>query len=500
MNTLIFLPLAVPWATAILAMLLRQRLAAARLVSIAGGAALLLTGMALVSAVSVEGVIASQMGGWPAPFGITLVVDHLSALMVALTGLVTLAVTIYGLIDIEEGHERQGYHVLLHVLVGGVCGAFITGDLFNLYVWFEVMLIGSFGLIILGSSREQIDGGIRYMALNLIATALILAAIALLYSVTGTLNMADLHGAVQGVENRGLVAVIAALFVVAFGIKSAVFPLYSWLPAAYHTPPITISTLFAALLTKVGVYAFLRVFSLIFPAEATGVQPLLLAIAGLTMLTGVLGALAETHLRRILGYQIIASIGFMLMGVGLGSAAALTGAILYVVHAMLVKAALFLMAGAMRRIAGSYDLAEIGGLYARQPGLILLFLVPAFSLAGFPPFTGFWAKLVLARGGLEAEAYAIVATALVASLLTILSMTTIWVRAFWTPHPAGDDQGLVALTPAEQLAMLLPIAALGGIIVGIGLMPEAIVALADAAGRGLADPSGYVAAVLGEAG
>jgi energy-converting hydrogenase Eha subunit H len=221
---------------------------------------------ALMVAVLREGVVAAQMGQWAAPFGITLVADLLSAVMVVITAITGLAVAVYALSDIDAEKERLGYHALFQVLIAGVTGAFLTGDLFNLYVWFEVMLISSFGLLVLGGSREQIDGGIKYVALNLISTILFLSGTGLLYGMTGTLNMADLSLAVREVENQGLLTVVAMMFMIAFGVKAAVFPLFFWLPAAYHTPAFSVSAVFAGLLTKVGVYALIRMFTLVFVA------------------------------------------------------------------------------------------------------------------------------------------------------------------------------------------------------------------------------------------
>ncbi len=497
MNWLLALPIVLPFVTAVPAFLLRDRGAAGRWISLGGCVLLLLASAALMAAVWREGVIAAQMGDWPAPFGITLVADLLSAVMVVITAITGLAVAAYALADIDSRRESLGYHALFQILLAGVCGAFLTGDIFNLYVWFEVMLIASFGLLVLGGDKAQLDGGIKYVTLNLVSTALFLAGIGLLYGMTGTLNMADLHLAVREVENTGLLTVVAVLFIVAFGVKAAVFPLFFWLPASYHTPPVAVSAVFAGLLTKVGVYALIRTFTLIFTHDTGYTHGLLLIIAGLTMVTGVLGAAAQNEFRKILSFHIVSQIGYMVLGLALYTPLALVGAVFYLVHHIIVKANLFLVSGISKRLTGSFELSQIGGLYKSSPVLAILFLVPAFSLAGFPPLSGFWAKFLLVKASLDIEAYLIAATALVVGILTVFSMTKIWAEAFWKPHPAGTAPVLAAVAPAERYALLAPVVALAGLTVVIGLYPEPFVGFAERSAAQLLDPARYVAAVLG---
>ncbi len=497
MSWLLALPILLPIATAVAAFLLRRRGAAGRWLSVVGSALLLATSVALIATVWRDGVIAAQMGDWPAPFGITLVADLLSAVMVVITAITGLAVAVYALADIDERRESLGYHALFQVLLAGVCGAFLTGDLFNLYVWFEVMLIASFGLLVLGGDKAQLDGGVKYVALNLVSTVLFLSAIGLLYGLTGTLNLADLHHAVGAVENRGLLTVVAVMFLVAFGIKAALFPLFFWLPASYHTPAVAVSAVFAGLLTKVGVYALIRMFTLVFTLDVGYTHGLLLAVAGLTMVTGVLGAAAQSDFRKILSFHIVSQIGYMVLGLALFTPLALVGAVFYLVHHIIVKANLFLVSGVARRLTGSFELAAIGGLYRSSPLLALLFLVPALSLAGFPPLSGFWAKFLLIKASLDIEAYAIAAVALAVGLLTVFSMTKIWTEAFWKPHPADVAPTLAALDTRARAALLLPVAALATLTCVIGLYPEPFVVFAERSAAQLLDPADYLRAVLG---
>ena len=492
MSWLVAAPVVLPLLSAALLLCLRSNVRAQRVLSALSSALLLALSGVLLWRVLAEGVLVAQMGDWRAPFGVSLVADPLSAVMVTITGVMALAVALYARGDIGERLERLGYHPLFQVLVTGVNGAFLTGDLFNLYVWFEVLLIASFVLLTLGGSRAQLRGGVHYVTINLLSSALFLSAIGLLYGLTGTLNLADLSLKL-GALPPGLVTTIAMLFLVAFGIKAAIFPLFFWLPTSYHTPPTAVAAMFAGLLTKVGVYALLRVFTLLFTQDVGYTHTLLLWLAGLTMLTGVLGAAAQNDVRKILGFHIISQIGYMLMGLALFTPLGLVGAVFYLVHHIIVKANLFLIGGIMKREGGSYNLDDLGGLYAGRPLLAALFLVPAFSLAGFPPLSGFWAKLIVIRAGLESGAYLIVAVSLVVGLVTIYSMTKIWRAAFWKPHPAGlPERAASSLRP-----LYAPALGLAALTLVIGFWTAPFYSAAESAAAGLLEPARYVEAVLG---
>ena len=495
MSWLVVLPVAIPLMTAVAAFLVGSRRRAARVISTAGSALLLAASVALLWQVWTGGVVAATMGNWPAPFGIALVADHLSAVMVVVSGVIGLAVAVYALADVDRQREARGYHALYQVLLAGVCGAFVTGDLFNLYVWFEVMLIASFGLLVLGGTRRELDGGIRYVVLNLIATLTFLFGVAIIYGATGTLNLADLH--LRLADHAGSLEVEAAamLLALAFGMKAAVFPLFFWLPASYHTPAVSVSAIFAALLTKVGVYALIRVFTLVFSHDPDLTRTLFWAVAALTMIVGVLAAASQNEVRRILSFHIISQIGYMIIGLALLTPLALAGAVFYLVHHIIVKANLFLIAGVIRRQAGSFHLPHIGGLMSATPWLAVLFLIPALSLAGMPPFSGFWAKLLLIQASLEVSDYAMAAVALVVGLLTLYSMTKIWNEAFWKPSP--DDTATAVFTRRDRRTLMLPIAALATITVVIGATVAPLLELSQRAAAELLDPSAYVTAVLG---
>lgn len=495
MSWLLVAPVMVAFATAALCFFARG----SRLSDVISGLGALVqlgVAIALVGQVRAEGVVSGQMSTWIAPFGITLVADYLSAAMVLITAIIGLSVTIWAAAEITAQPRAMGFYTLFHTLLGGVSGAFLTGDIFNLYVWFEVLVISSFGLMVIGGSRPAIDGAVRYVTLNLVGTALFLLAAGLLYGATGTLNFADLHRAVAEAPDQGLMTAIAMMLMLAFGMKAAVFPLFFWLPASYHTGYFSVSALFAGLLTKVGVYALIRIFTLVFLAEQGFTHQILLWVAVLTMVTGVLGAAAQNDFRKILSFHIISQIGYMILGLALMTPLALGGAVFYLIHHIIVKANLFLVAGVSRRLTGSEDLSRIGGLWQGAPILGLLFLVPAFSLAGFPPLSGFWAKYILVKASFDLEMALVATVALIVGLLTIYSMTKIWAEAFWKPHPGGRVPQLSVLPLGERVLMLAPIVALAAMTLVIGLIPGPFVDYATHAAHQLLDPSDYIATVM----
>ncbi|MGD9828444.1 MAG: proton-conducting transporter membrane subunit [Hyphomicrobiaceae bacterium] len=495
-QVLVVAPLLIPLLAAGLTAVLRRHLSAQRWLGLASAVALLLVAARLLWETSDGRILVAQMGNWPAPFGISLVIDLFSAIMILITGVMAVAVAIYALGPGAQVRDSAGFQPLFHSLLLGVCGAFSTGDLFNLYVWFEVMLIASFGLLVLDRTREQLDGGLRYVMLNLVGTTLFLFAVGLLYGLTGTLNLADIARVAPTLDNQGALAAVGVLLLVSFGSKAAVFPVFNWLPAAYHTASMPVAAIFAALLTKVGVYAIIRVFSLIFAHDTAFFGPVLAAVAIATMVFGVLGAASHHDVRKILSFHIISQIGYMLVGIALMTPLAIAGSILYITHHIVVKANLFLLAGAIRSEGGSFHLSRLGGLWIMAPMLAILFLVPALSLAGVPPFSGFWAKLVVIRSSLEGGAVIVAFAALSVGLLTLYSMVKIWNEAFWKVAPA-DAATPAPLTRQERIATYVPITVLAAITLSIGLWAEPFARLSMTAAESLLDRTGYISAVLG---
>lgn len=501
MNLFLILPLLIPLSTAVAALLAWKWPAVQRVFSLVGAAGLLAASAGLLNSVCRDGIQAVQIGDWPAPFGITLVVDLFSGIMVVLAGLVGLAIAVYSLANMDPQRESFGYYPLLHILLMGVCGSFVTGDIFNLYVWFEVMLIASFVLLELGGEKAQLEGTIKYVAMNLLSSALFLTAIALLYGATGKLNMADLAQHLRMSEPSGLVTTIAFLFFLAFGIKAAIFPLFFWLPASYHTPPVAISAVFAGLLTKVGVYASIRFFTLIFVQDTGTTHPVILIAAGLTMVTGGLGAVAQKEFRRILSFHIVSQIGYMILGLGIFTRLALTASIFHIMHNIIVKTNLFLVSGVTYRLQGTYELKKTGGICKTFPALAILFLISALALSGVPPLSGFWSKFLVIKAGLEVENYIIVATAFLVGMLTLFSMTKIWNEVFWKDPPVSENSDTVDRNDFPGFYYLvwslIPIVALVVLTLAIGLVTGPFLALIENAAEQLMNPAGYIRAVLG---
>lgn len=444
--------------------------------------------------VSLQDILVVQLGGYMAPFGITLVVDRLSSIMLLITGIVGFSVSIYAIQDISNWDQRLGFYVAYWILLMGICGAFSTGDLFNLYVWFEVMLIASFVLLVLGNHKIQLDGTMKYVSLNLVATILMLLAIAMLYGMVGTLNMADLAQKLKIYPLTGTVTTIVLLLCIAFAIKSALFPLFFWLPASYHVTNVTTAAIFAGMLTKVGIYGLVRLTTLIYP-DSHYILSLLLFFAGFTMLTGVLGAAAEFHFRRLLSFHIISQIGYMVMGLAIYTPIALAGAIFYIVHHIIVKTNLFLISGICTRIGKTPDIRKLGGFYRHYPYLAVLFFIPAFSLAGMPPLSGFWGKLILLQAALTSSHYVIAVVSLLTSLLTLYSMTKIWTQVFWKEQISHEVS--TYSFDGNLLVTLFPIVFLAAMTLMIGLFPQLIFKMILQAAEQISHPELYIHAVLG---
>lgn len=493
MNTLLVSPLLIPLATLVLCLLARRSPRLVGALSLMGSAALTAAGLALVSIATGGEIIAGQAGGWAAPYGITLVIDRLSAVMVAITGIVGLATVLVAQARDTDPARGRDFHPLLHGLLVGVCGAFITGDVFNLYVWFEVLLVGSFALIVLGGGRRRLSGTVVYVVLNLVATMMFLLAAGLLYGASGSLNMAELAHLFASGEVPATANAAVGLMLVAFSIKAALFPVFGWLPASYHLAWTPISALFAGLLTKVGVYALIRLVTLLWPDSGIA-HEVLLWVACATMLIGVLGAAAQTEVRRILSFHIVSQVGYMILGLALATPLALAGAVFYLIHHIVVKANLFFIGGIAARLTSAERLAAMGGLYAHAPWLAILFAIPALSLAGIPPLSGFWAKFVLVKASLDASAWIAATVALLTGIFTLLSMSKIWNEAFLKPHPGGEGalRRVAGLRPA-----LWAISALAAMTVAIGLLAGPVMDYASAAAEQLAAPQGYIDAVLG---
>ena len=395
-----------------------------------------------------------QVGGWESPFGISLVVDRLSAFMLLVSQLVLLSVIIYAVGQgIRDGSKEQPVSIFLPtylVLGAGLNNAFIAGDIFNLYVGFEILLAASYVLLTLGASQARVRAGVSYTVVSMVSSLIFLVAIALTYAAVGTLNIADI-GMRMGDVGDGVRNAIFAVFLVAFGIKAAIFPLSSWLPDSYPTAPAPVTAVFAGLLTKVGVYAIIRIHSVVFPGGS--MDAVLMVASLLTMLVGILGAIAQSDIKRILSFTLVSHIGYMTFGVALSSELGLSAAIYYVAHHILVQTSMFLIVGLIERQAGSSSLRTLGSLAMASPFLAVMFLVPALNLGGIPPFTGFIGKLAVIRAGAQdgsVLAWTLIAGSVITSLLTLYVMVRVWSKAFWRPS-ADSPEGAVDAFPVSLL-------------------------------------------------
>jgi len=497
---IILLPLIIPLITAISCLFFKKNKMVNTLISIFGSAILLIMTVGFLFPLIVENeILTTQIAGWKAPFGITMVVDMFSALMLLIASLVGFLINIYSLKNITDKKKEFGFYTFFHFLIMSVNGAFIAGDIFNLYVWFEVMLISSFVLLALGNLKAQLIASVKYTLLSFIASTFLLVAVGMIYGITGSLNMADIAVYYQENASEPLLTVAAILFMLPFAIKAALFPLYFWLPASYHTPDISVTAMFSGLLTKVGIYALIRCFTLIFTNDVPYTHTILLVIAGFTMLSGVLGALSKMEMRKILSFHIVSQVGYMVLGLALFTPLAIAGSIFYIIQHILAKTNLFLITGVVEKIKGSSNLNEISGLYHRFPLLSLLFFLVALSLAGLPPFSGFWAKFVLIKAGFQEQEYVVIGIALLTGLLTVFSMMKIWVNAFWGRSDNKTEKDFVkneSTLFAKHSSLLIPVISMVLVTLFIGLFSMPLMKYATIAGEQLMNPDKYIEAVL----
>ncbi len=472
---------------------------------------LTLGGMAVVAGVlmwlaDTRGVQTLWIGGWPPGLGIVLVADRFTGLMLLIAALVTLGVLVYSTgLDHEEVRRETPvsiFHPTFLLLCAGVANAFLAGDLFNLFVGFEMLLFASYVLLTMGGTGERIRAGTTYVVVSLLSSSLFLVALAVVYAATGTVNMAQIAERIPHISPH-VQALLQVLLLVVFSIKAAVFPLSAWLPDSYPTAPAPVTAVFAGLLTKVGVYAIVRTQTLLFPHRP--LSPVIMVLAALTMIVGIMGAIAQSELKRMLSFTLVSHIGFMLMGVGLATVAGFSGAIFYTAHHITIQATLFLVAGLIALIGGTTSLETLNGLSLSAPLLGVMFLVPAMNLAGIPPFSGFIGKFGLLRAAIDVGtplAWFLVASAVVTSLLTLYAMAKAWNRAFWgkpvplSPRvvPESDDE-----QPARHKVMMGATIGLIALSLGLSVLAGPLYDYTSRAGATLVSDA-YQVAVLGEGG
>ena len=462
------------------------------------GALISVTVMSIVLLAHVErnGSVVVRAGGWDPELGIVLVADMFAVLVLAVAMVTITLVEIFAIGQRRgaSGADPTVVGPMLLMLTGGVSLSILTGDLFTLFVAFELMLVASYVLLTHQGRAGQVRSGMTYVVINLFASTLFLFGLAFVYAATGTVNIALLADRIPELDDPVRWG-IGLWFLVVFGTKAAMFPLFSWLPDSYPTAPTTITAVFAGLLTKIGVYVMIRFHTL------TGMDdlgPIILVLAGLTMIVGVAGALAQDDMKRILSFHIVSQIGYMLMGLGLFSVAGIAGAIVFVVHQIPVKTVLFLAGAHVESERGTSSLGATGGLMAKKPFIAAAFAIPALSLAGLPPFSGFVAKLSLIDAGISASSTVIVVVALVGSVLTLLSMVKIWLGVFWG---SADDEvrsgsGAVTSTRGGSATMAFATTTMIAVTLAVAVFSGPLVTMSTRAANELLDGDGYVAQVM----
>jgi len=383
---------------------------------------------------SAQGVVTTVLvGGWVAPHGIVLVVDALSALMLFSVNFVFLGAVLYGFCEESVENEKIVKLPLLFFLQAGVALTLMTGDFFNLFVAVEVMLTASYALMVISVSPEKLHRAFSYVILSMMASFLFIVLAGMIYGYTGHLNMAAISLALQGRGGEPAVIAMALLALLIFGLKAGVFPLYFWLPDSYPILPSGLAALFGGVLTKVGVYILIRLFVTVFPHNLDSVYLTAGVLAGFTMLLGVIGAVGKETIKGVLSYHILSQTGYMIFAAAMLTPKAIAGGIYFVIHNVWTKSSLFMLGGFGKRFFKTDSIEKMGGLWQAIPFAGTLFFIQAMSLAGIPPFSGFWGKyLVLAEGINQGHWWLVIIGALT-GFLTLFSMVKIWTLVYMGP-------------------------------------------------------------------
>ncbi|WP_039863415.1 Na+/H+ antiporter subunit D [Planococcus donghaensis] len=492
MNNLLVLPMLLPIIVGVLLIFLRTYGRIQAWISLIAMALTASISGFLLQQVQMDGIIRLDFGGWEPPFGILFVADSFAVLLVLTSSIVTAICLSYALISTSKELQTMYFYPTVLFLIAGVNGSFLTGDLFNLFVCFEVMLLSSYVLLTLGNSKRQLREAIKYVSINIVSSWFFLVALAFLYGAVGTLNMAHLADRVAEVGQTPLLTTISIVFLVVFSLKAGLL-LYFWLPGSYSSPPIVTSALFGALLTKVGIYALFRVFSLIFHHQPEITHTIIGIMAALTLIGGSLGAISFNDLRSIAAYNVVVAVGFILVGLAIATPAAIEGSIYYIIHDMVAKALLFLLIGTMITLSGTSKMAGMSGLMKNYPLLGWSFFIAMLSLAGIPPLSGFIGKVLISSAAIDNGSYVLLALSLLSSIFVLYSLLRVFKNCFW---------GETIVSKEEQLPLrrgvLIPCLVLVGLTILIGLGTESMSPYVSGAAETLVNPSIYIDAILGK--
>ncbi|MNW42100.1 Na(+)/H(+) antiporter subunit D [compost metagenome] len=490
MNNLLITPVVIPLLTGMVLIIFQRNIQLQRVLSLIALIVTSVISVLLMNQIKNDGIQTLQLGGWEAPFGISFVGDMFSALLLLATSIVSIGCLIYAFSSIGRKQEKLYFYPLFLFLITGVNGSFLTGDLFNLYVFFEVFLVASYVLITMGGEKRQLQESLKYIFTNIISSAFFLIGVAYLYSMTGTLNLAHLSIRISEVGQDGLITTVAFLFLIVFALKAGLL-LFFWLPGSYSVPPTAIAGIFAALLTKVGIYAMIRMFTLIFYHEPQITHLFIGILAAVTMVLGGIGAIGYWDLRKILTYNVVISVGFIMAGLVSMTPAGMTGSIYYLIHDMLIKALVFLIGGTVIHIAGTSDLKQISGLIRHHPRLGWMFFIAALSMVGIPPLSGFLGKVFITKGTFESGYFWLGGIGLLASLFILYSMIKIFMNAFWGETILSEEE-----EKGTTKGLLLPIAFLTVASLTLGFGAEGIAGHVAQAAEELLNPSLYISAVF----
>lgn len=490
MNNIVVLPIVLPLVAGMLLIIFQKKIMLQRIVSVVTLLSVSIVSIILMNQIKDNGIQTLQLGGWEAPYGISLVGDMFSVLLVLTTSIVSCCTLLFAFHSIGSEKEKHYFYSLFLFLITGVNGSFLTGDLFNLYVFFEVFLIASYVLITMGGTKRQLRESLKYIFTNILSSAFFLIGVAYLYSITGTLNLAHLSERIAEVGQDGLITTVAFVFLFVFSLKAGLL-LFFWLPGSYSAPPTAIAAIFAALLTKVGIYAIIRMFTLIFYHELAVTHLFIGILAAVTMILGGLGAIGYWDVKKILTYNVIISVGFIIAGFVSMTVSGVTGALLYLIHDMIIKALIFLIGGTIIHITGTSNLKEMSGLIRNHPQLGWMFFIATLSMVGIPPLSGFLGKVFVTKGTFEADYYWLGLIGLLASLLILFSMIKLFMNAFWGETTLSEEE-----EKGSTKGLLLPIALLTAISLMFGFGTEGISDYVTIAAESLLDPNLYISAVL----
>lgn len=490
MNNLIAFPMVLPLLIGVLLVFFRKNLPLQRWVTV-----IMLLGNSVISLIilqqiQIDGILRIDFSGWLPPFGILFVADSFAMLLVLTANIVSLVCVLYAIPTIGKRREQLYFYVFVCFLIAGVNGSFLTGDLFNLFVTFEVMLLASYALITLGGTKVQLKESIKYIAINVVSSSFFLIGIAYLYGTLGTLNMAHLSERIAEVGQTPILTVISILFLLVFSIKSGLL-LFQWLPGSYSTPPTAIAALFGALLTKVGIYALFRTFTLLFYHEQQITHTIIGIMAGITLIAGCLGAIAYSNIRQIVTYNLIITVGFVLVGLALMNETAMEGATFYLVHDMIGKSLLFLLAGTVIHLTKTERLDEMSGLIRNYPSLGWMFFIVVLSLTGIPPLSGFLGKMLLGQAAIATGSYVLLFVSFLSGMVILYSLLRIFMSCFWGETIISEEEE----TPLGK-GLIFPSAILVVLTFALGLGAEAIAPFIQDAAATLMDPQIYIDAIL----